>query len=530
MDMKQKALRLATVKARFGHGGGPEAIKRQHAAGKLTAWERVELLFDPGTFEELDLLTRPFRTGFEIDNREIPRDAMITGYGEINGRTVYAAAHDYTLAGGSQASTQMMKLAKVIEQARNEGYPYVGIIDSGGRRLQDRLGKFGYRVPICIDGCGGGQLDMFSPPIASGIIPQISLMLGPCYAGAAYIPMMSDFLIFRRKLSFMSIASPALLKAVTFQEVSQDEIGGALLHATTTGSCDILTDSDEEALQKCRKLLSFLPSNWKEKPPIIDTGDNPARRDEKLMGLVPQDPSQPMDMHRLITSIVDNGEFFEIGSLWAPNIITGYARMAGRTVGIVANNPMEAHGSLDANTCDKEAHFVRTCDCFNVPLIFLVDTPGFLPSLEQEQSREGLERHAAKPVFAICEASVPRIVLYIRKCYGAARLVMGSRGMGVDSVLAWPSGELRAMDLESMARQIYKKEIASANKADEVLASKVKFLEEQYEEPYNSAGLMAIEDIISPPTTRAVLINRLKRLSKKQHATRPWKKQSLIRL
>jgi len=530
MEMKKKIARLKSVKEKLSSGGSLEAIKKQRAAGKLTAWERMELLFDQGTFQELDLMARAFRTGFEIDNKETPRDAIIVGYGKINKRTVYAASYDYTVAGGSQASTQMMKLAKMIEHARNEGYPYVGIIDSGGRRLQDRVGKFGYRTPICIDGCGGGQLDMFSPPMASGIIPQICVMLGPCYAGAAYFPMMSDFLIFRRGVSFMSVASPALLKAVTFKDVTQEEIGGALLHATTTGSCDILAESDEEALQKCRELLGFLPSNWKEKPPVVDTGDDPARRDEKLVDLVPTDDSQPLDMHRLIASIVDNGEFFEIGKLWAPNLMTGYARLAGRTVGIVANNPRAAHGALNADSCDKEAHFIRTCDCFNVPLIFLVDTPGFLPSMEQEQSREGLERHAAKPVFAICEATVPRIVLYVRKCYGAARLVMGSRGMGVDSVLAWPSGELRPMDLKSLAMQIYPGETAGMTISDEVLDRKVELLAKQFEEPYNSAGLMAIEDIISPPTTRVVLINRLNRLLTKQDTRRPWKKQSLIRL
>ena len=530
MGKNQGSRQLEAVKARSSQGGGPEAVKKQHAAGKLTAWERVELLFDPGTFCELDLMAKPFKTGFEIDNKETPRDAIVVGYGKIFGRTVYAASYDYTVAGGSQSSTQMMKLAKVMEQARNEGYPYVGIIDSGGRRLQDRLGKFGYRVPICVDGAGGGQIDMFSPPMASGIIPQICLMLGPCYAGAAYIPMMSDFMVFRRGVSFMSVASPALLKAVTFKDVTQDEIGGALLHATTTGSCDILVDSDEEALQKCRILLSYLPSNWKEKPPVLDNGDDPERRDDTLEELASPDPPRPLDIRRLISSIVDNGVFFEIGALWAPGLITGYARLAGQTVGIVANNPMVAHGSLNADTCDKEAHFIRTCDCFNVPLIFLVDTPGFLPSLEQEQSREGLARHAAKPVFAICEATVPRIVLYIGKCYGAARLVMGSRGMGVDSVLAWPSAELWPMNMESLAKQIYKEEIANATKPEEFLAGKIGFLEGQFQEPYNSAGIMAIEDIISPPTTRAVLIERLKRLSKKQDAKKPWKKQGLIRL
>jgi len=530
MEEERRTPQLEEVKARCSRGGGPEAIQKQHAAGKLTAWERVELLFDPNTFCELDLMAKPFRTGFEIDHKEAPRDAIMVGYGKIDGRTVYAASYDYTVAGGSQASTQMMKMAKVMEQARNEGYPYVGIIDSGGRRVQDRLGKFGYRIPICVDGCGGGQIDMYSPPMASGIIPQICLMLGPCYAGAAYIPMMSDFMIFRRGTSFMSVASPALLKAVTFKDVTQEEIGGALLHATTTGSCDILVESDEEALQKCRNLLSYLPSNWREKPPVVENGDDLRRLDETLEELLPHDRAQPIDIYRLISSIVDHGVFFEIGKLWAPNLITGYARMAGQTVGIVANNPGVAHGSLNADTCDKEAHFIRTCDCFNVPLIFLVDTPGFQPSRDQEQSREGLSRHAAKPVFAICEATVTRIVLYVGKCYGAARQMMGSRGMGVDSVLAWPSAELWPMDMEALAKKIYREEIASATRPDEVLAGRVKVLVEQFKEPFNSAGIMAVEDIISPSATRPVLIERLKRLSQKQETNRPWKKQGLIRL
>jgi len=526
-----KISRLEGTRARLSQGGGPDAVRKQHALGKLTAWERVELLFDPGTFRELDMLAKPFRTGFDIDRKETPRDAIVAGYGEIFGRIVYVASYDYTVAGGSQSSMQMMKLAKVMEQARNEGYPYVGIIDSGGRRIQDRFGKFGYRVPICIDGCGGGQLDMFSPPMASGIIPQVCLMLGPCYAGAAYIPMMSDFLVFRKGLSYMSISSPALLKTVTYKEVTQDEIGSAVLHATVTGSCDFLAESDEEALAICRNLLSYLPSNWKEEPPFVETNDDSARTDPLLDELVSGNSSGPLDMHRVISSIVDAGNLFEVGRLWAPGLITGYARMAGRTVGIVANNPRIEHGSLNADICDKAAHFIRTCDCFNVPLIFLVDTPGFLPSREQEQSREGLARHAAKPVFAICEATVPRIIVYVGKCYGAARLVMGSRGMGVDSVIAWPGAELLPMDMESFARKAYSKDLGAVDDPDAFLAEKINYLKGRFEEPYNSAAIMAVEDVIAPSATRPVLISNLRRLSRKQDGPpRPWKKQGLIRL
>ncbi|MBA7649390.1 Propionyl-CoA carboxylase beta chain [subsurface metagenome] len=528
MNARQKFTEIEKEKARLSEGGGAPAIEKQHASGKLTAWERMEILFDPGTFHELDLLAKPFKTGFPIDNVEIPRDAVLTGYGEINGRMVYAYAYDYTIVGGSQGSMVVLKIGRVMERARNEGIPYVGIIDSGGRRIQDRYGMFGFRTPIRVEDCEETNVDMFGPPMASGVVPQISLMLGPCYAGTAYCPVMCDFLIFRRGIGFMSVASPSLLKAVTFQDVTQDEIGGALLHATTTGSCDILVDSDEEALNKCRQLLSFLPSNWREKPPFVDTGDDPNRKEEELLDLVPTDVSEPFDMYRLISLIVDKEEFFEIAPLYARNMIIGFARLAGQTVGIVANNPMVADGSLDANACDKEAHFIRTCDCFNIPLIFLVDTPGFLPSVEQEQSRDGLERHAAKPVFAICESTVVRIVIYVRKCYGAARLVMGGRGMDVDVVLSWPTGELRTANLESLAQLVYKDEIAKAEKTEELMLNKVQQLNQEFSEPYSSGGILAIEDVIDPRETRPILVNRLQRLSKKQEPVRPWRKHSLI--
>jgi acetyl-CoA carboxylase carboxyltransferase component len=499
MDMREKLDEFKAVQATLSFGGGKSAVDKQHAAGKLTAWERMDLLFDPGTFRELDLLAKPFKTGFDIDSRELPRDAIVTGYGSINGRTVYASCYDYTVSGGSQGSMQMMKLVKVMEQARKEGVPYVTIIDSTGRRIQDRFGKFGYRVPIRVDDCGEGNLDMFCPPMASGVIPQISLMLGPCYAGTAYCPIMSDFLIFRKGLSFMSVASPALLKSATGAVVTQDEIGGALLHATTTGSADLLVDSDEEAIAKCRELLGFLPSNWTEKPPVSETQDDPQRLAEALLSIIPAEEEKPLDMHRVISLIVDEGQFFEIAPLYAQNMITGFARLAGQTVGVVANNALVAGGSLDANSCDKEAHFIRTCDCFNIPLIFLVDSPGFLPSLAEEQSPDGIERHAAKPVFAICEATVPRIVVYVRRVFGSTRLVMGGRGMNVDSVIAWPF---------------------------------VQFHHGSYavKEPYTSGAIMAFEEVIDPQETRPILIERLHRLSGKQPESRPWRKHGLIQL
>ena len=389
MDMKTKLNEYRDVEAELSLGGGAKAIAKQHAVGKLTAWERMELLFDPETFRELDILAKPFKTGFDIDKRDIPRDAIVTGYGKVNGRTVYASCYDYTAVAGSQGSMQMMKLVKVMEQARKEGLPYVSIVDSSGRRIQDRFGKFGYRVPIRVDDCGEGNIDMFCPPMASGVIPQISLILGPAYAGTAYCPMMSDFLIFRKKLSFMSVASPTLLKTATGADVTQEEIGGAELHATTTGTADLLVDSDEEALEKCRQLLSYLPSNWTEQPPKHQTGDNAQRCEEELLAIVPKDNHNGIDMRRLISLVVDDGQFFEVAPLYAQNMLTGFATLNGKTVGIVANNSLVKDGVLDVDACDKHAHFVRTCDCFNVPIISLVDSPGFTAA---SKSAEGLEK------------------------------------------------------------------------------------------------------------------------------------------
>jgi len=525
---KEKLEELEHERKRLAQGGGQAQVKKQHSRGKLTAWERLERLFDAGKFVELNLWAKPLRTGFDIDEKELPRDALLTGYGEVNGRIVYAACSDYTVAGGSQGAMQLMKLGRVMQQARDEGVPYVGIIDSTGRRIQDVFGRWGFRAPIRLPGCEEGALDMFSPPMSSGVIPQISLMLGPCYAGTAYSPVMADFVIFRKGISFMSVASPSLLKAVTFADVTQEEIGGAWLHATTTGSCDILVETDEEALEKCRELLGFLPSNWRDTPQIIDTKDPANRREERLLQLVPSDPSQSYDIHDIITLLTDNHYFFELQSLYAKNMVTGFARFGGQVIGIVANNPIEKEGSLDANACDKAARFIRTCDAFNIPLIFLIDTPGFLPSVEQEQSPEGLERHAAKPIFAICEATVPMISIYVGKCYGAGRLVMGTREMGIDAAFAWPTAQIRPMDLKSLAKHIFQDEIVKSKDSEKLILRRAQWLEQEFREPYWSAGMMAVDDIINPRQTREVIVNTLGRLSGKQQPVRPWRKHALI--
>ena len=532
MEPTKKLQEIERKRAKIMQGGGEAAVEKLlRSRGKLTPLERIELLFDPGTFHEIGLWAKPLATGFgDIDKAEVSRDALIAGYGEINGRIVYATCYDPTVYGGSQAAMQFEKLGKTMQQATDEGVPYVGIVDSGGRRIQDLFGKWSFRAPIRVAGCEEGSLDMFCPPMASGVNPQISLVLGPSVAGTAYSPVMSDFVFFRKGTSHMALASPPLLKSVTFVDVTWEDIGGAVLHATTTGTCDVLVDSDEEALQKCRELLSFLPSNWKENPPFVATEDSDRRKEQSLISILPNDPSQPYDIHNIITLLVDNGYFFKLQALYATSMVVGFARLAGQAVGVVANNPMVNAGAIDANACDKEARFIRTCNAFNIPLLFLVDTPGFLPSIEQEQSREGLARHAAKPIYAICESTVPKITIYVRRCYGDGRLIMGTREMGIDVAFAWPTAEIRPMDLESLAKQIYQEEVTGAKDPAEVVESKIQQLGEKFEEPYLSGSTLAIDDIIDPRETRAILAKTLKRLSKKQEPARPWRKYGLTPL
>jgi acetyl-CoA carboxylase carboxyltransferase component len=528
--MKEMLKKLEENRKRLEPGGGPADIEKQHGRGKLTAWERIEKLFDPGTFHEIGLWTQPMKTGFDIDDRELPRDSVIIGCGEINGRDIYAYAHDFTVLAGTQSTIQNSKVARAMEQAMEEGIPLVGMVDSGAIRIHDLFGRSGFKIPVRGSPVGGGGGFMYYPPLMSGVVPHISLMLGPCYAGSAYSPIMADFVIMRRNIAFMSVASPPILKAVTFVDVTEEEIGGALLHSEVTGSNDLLVDSDEEAISGCQELLSYLPSNWKELPPVVDTGDDPRRTDEKLLDLVPVDVSQPYDMHEVIASIVDTGRFFELQALYAPNMIIGFGRLAGRTVGIIANNPAVGDGCVDVNSSDKEARFIRFCDCYNIPLVFLVDTPGFLPSLEQEQNRDGLERNAAKPIFAICEATVPRITVYVRRCWGAGRLVMGTERMGCDAVYAWPTADMRVEGFEHAADKLYGAEIEAAKSPEEMRRDLMQRIRDEYATPYQLAGIQGTDDVIDPRATRPVLINTLDRLSKKLEPARPWRKHSLIPL
>ena len=511
-------------------GGGDKEIEKQHKQGKLTARQRLELLLDPGTFQEIELWIKPIKTGFNIDQKVLAGDAVITGFGQINGRNVYAYSHDFTVVGGSMSSGQDHKVTRLIEMAMEAGLPYIGIVDSGGVRIHDLFGRSAFR-PIQAGRLGiGGTSGIFAgPSLASGQIPQISLMLGPCYAGSAYSPTLADFIIMQKETCYMSVASPQLLKTVTYRDVTQEEIGGAELHATVTGTADYLAKSDEEAIEFCRELFAYLPLNCYQNPPVAETTDNPDRQEERLLQIVPGDPSSPYDMHEVIRLIVDDGKFTEIMGLFAGSMIIGFARMNGKTVGIVANNPADNNGILTIDTCDKEARFIRFCDAFNIPIVFLVDTPGFMSSVEQEKSEDGLIRTAARPVFAIAEATVPMITLYIGRCFGTARLIMGTPRLGMDMVYSWPSARVARMDPEKAVEIIYAQEITTSIEPEAIKKQKLTELFEHYiTYPLHAAEQQMVHDIIDPRSTRSVIIRTLNNLENKKPAPGPWRKHSLI--
>ena len=528
-DIQRKISDLEDRRNRLFEAGGKKQIDRHHQMGKLTARERLEILFDDSTFEEMNLWIRPIKTGFDIDEKGIPGDGNITGFGKVNNRSVYAYCHDFTVLGGTMSSGHDHKSTKIMEMALESRVPYIGIVDSGGVRIHDLFGRPAFK-PILAGKCVGGTSSIYAAPaLCSGVIPQISLLLGPCYAGSAYSPTMADFIIMRKGISFMSVASPELLKTVTSADVTRDDIGGAELHAAVTGTADYLAESDEEALEACRELMSYIPLNNEEGAPIVDTGDDPNRRESRLLEIVSPDLSRPYDMHEVIGSIVDKDQFFELQALFAESIIIGFSRFNGRTAGIVANNPSEDGGSLSIGACDKAARFIRWCDAFNVPIIFLVDTPGFSSSVEEEQSGDGLIRTSAKLVFAICEASVPMITIYLGKCFGTARMIMGSLRMGVDMAYSWPTAQVARMDPEQAVGIIYKKEIDSSKNPEEVRKERLSELLRDYVNyPYHAAELLMVNDIIDPRDTRIKIIRTLDQLKNKKPSRVIPKKHSLI--
>ena len=487
-------------------GGGQRRIDKQHAKGKMTARERIDALLDAGTFQEL----RPFAITPSDDREPIPGDGVVSGYGEINGRTVFVYAQDFTVRGGSVSLTHARKIVQVQEMARKNGAPIIGLLDSGGARIQEGI--------LSLQGYG----EVFRQnALASGVIPQISVMLGPCAGGAAYSPALTDFIIMTEETSMVFITGPKVVKSVTGEEIDHLGLGGAQVHTTVSGVGHLLGQDEEDSLVLTRRLLSYLPSNNVEDPPFEPTDDDPYRVAEELNMLVPEDPHVPYDMRTVILNVVDRDSFFETQGGWAQNAIVGFARMAGQAVGIVAQQPMVMAGVLDINASDKISRFVRFCDAFNLPLITFVDSPGFLPGVAQEHG--GIIRHGAKALYAYIEATVPKLSVVTRKAYGGAYIVMSSKSIGADLHLAWPSAEIAVMGPEGAVNILHRRELTDADDPDALREELVRAYRDEYTNPYRAAEYGILDDVIEPATTRGRLIAALRAIRSPMH-DRPAKK------
>ncbi len=504
--------RLEKLEKEARAGGGKKRIQQQHDSGKLTARERIDLLFD--SFHETDLFVQHHCTNFGIDKTSIPADAVITGYGKVNGRTVCAYAQDFTVKGGTLGEMHARKICRVMDLAMAMKVPMVGLIDSGGARIQEG-----------VDALDGYGKIFFRNSCASGIIPQISAIMGPAAGGAVYSPAMTDFVFMVKGTSHMHITGPDVVKAVTGEEINTEELGGAMTHNTKSGVAQFAGNSDEQVIAEIKKLLSYLPQNNDEKPPDIPSTDSPDRTDPTLGDIIPENPRQAYDMKRVIRSIVDNGEFLEPSRLYAPNIITCFARLNGHVVGIIASQPNHLAGALDINASDKATRFIRFCDAFNIPLLTLVDVPGYLPGSHQEWG--GIIRHGAKLLWCYTEATVPKITLIARKAYGGAYIAMCSQSLGADYCLAWPQTEIAVMGAEGAAAIIYRNEIKTADDPKAMKAEKIEEYRQLLYNPYVAARQGYINAVIRPQDTRPTIISALEALHNKKEI-RPARKHGNI--
>jgi acetyl-CoA carboxylase carboxyltransferase component len=506
MTAEQKLAQLQELKAAFAQGGGPKRVEAQHARGKLTARERIDLLLDPGSFDEIDALVRPRGSAAGAETGE----AVVTGWGKIEGRPAYVFSYDFTLYGGSLSEAVAEKILKVMDLAMMTGAPLVGIQDSGGARIQDG--------PESLRGFG----EIFAMnTLASGVIPQISVIMGPSAGGAVYSPAITDFCFMTEGSGQMYITGPDVIRAVTGEEVTHEELGGADAHATRSGVAHFAVAGEEETLAEVRRLLSFLPSNNAEDTPARPTNDDPDRVEDDLLSIVPAEPNRPYDVREVIDRIVDDGDFMEVHELWAANIVVGFGRMGGKSVGFVANQPMHLAGSLDINAARKAARFVRFCDCFNIPLITLVDVPGYLPGISQEYG--GIITHGAKLLFAYSEATVPKIAVLLRKAYGGAYLVMSSKHLRGDMNFAWPTGEVAVMGPEGAVNIVYRDEMAKAKDPEARRKELVEEYREKFASPYVTAGRGFLDDVIDPRRTRSKIIRALEMLQNKADRNPPKK-------
>lgn len=514
--MSEKLDLLRSKRAKIEESGGAKRIEKQHQQGKLTARERLNLLFDAGTFVEIDAFVKHRCTNFGMEKVDAAAEGVITGYGRVNGRVVYAYAQDFTVVGGSLGEMHASKICKVQENALKMGCPVVGLNDSGGARIQE-----------AVDALSGYGNIFFNNTISSGVIPQISAIMGPCAGGAVYSPALTDFVYMVEKTSQMFITGPQVIKAVTGEEVTSEALGGAQTHNQTSGNAHFKAATDQECIEHIRALLSFLPSNNMEKVPTVETNDDPNRVCENLNEIIPDSPNKAYDMLNLMAELVDNGEVVEVLKDYAKNIITAFARFNGESVGIIANQPNQMAGCLDINASDKAARFIRTCDCYNIPILTIVDVPGFLPGTSQEYG--GIIRHGAKMLYAYSEATVPMVTVITRKSYGGAYLAMASKHLGADMIFAWPTAEIAVMGPDGAANIIFKNEISDSENPAQTRAEKIQEYKEEFATPYKAAERGYVDDVIEPAHTRSRIIDAFQMLSTKS-VQRPPKKHGNIPL
>ena len=510
MSTNDKLKRLQELRKKTLEGGGPERLQRQHDRGKLSARERLDVLLDPGSFVELDRFVEHRSSDFGLDRQRIPGDGVVTGYGKVDGRTVYVFSQDFTVFGGSLSEAHAEKICKIVDLAVRNGGPVIGLNDSGGARIQEGVASL------------GGYAELFwRNTMASGVVPQLSAILGPCAGGAVYSPAITDFNFKVQGVSHMFVTGPNVVKTVTHEDVSFEDLGGARVHATTSGVAHFSRPTEVECLQSIRELLSYLPANNSEPPPRKSTEDPLDRADEDLLKVIPDLPTQPYDMHEVIRRVVDDGAFLEVHAGWAGNLITGFARLGGRPVGVIANQPAVLAGVLDIDASRKGARFVRFCDAFNIPLVTFEDVPGFLPGVAQEHG--GIIVHGAKLLFAYCEATVPKLTVITRKAYGGAYDVMSSKHIRGDLNLAWPTAEIAVMGPKGAVEILYRREIAEAEDP-EVRASELEAeFRETFAHPYLAARRGFLDDVIDPRETRSRLISGLEMLEEKRDRNPPRK-------
>jgi propionyl-CoA carboxylase beta chain len=510
--MKDILKKLEEKREQARAGGGKKRVDSQHKKGKLTARERLEMLLDPDSFEEWDMFMEHRCTDFGMNEQTIPGDGVVTGYGNINGRLVFVFSQDFTVFGGSLSEAHAEKISKIMDKAMSVGAPVIGINDSGGARIQEGVASL------------AGYADVFVRNVmASGVIPQVSLIMGPCAGGAVYSPAMTDFIFMVRDSSYMFVTGPDVVKTVTHEEVTLEELGGAATHSSKSGVADLAFENDAEALLQMRRFMDFLPANNREAPPLRDTDDSADRLEKSLDTLVPAEANKSYDMKELIAKVVDDGDFFELQPDFAGNIIIGLARMEGSTVGVVANQPMVLAGCLDMDSSRKAARFVRFCDCFNIPLVTFVDVPGFLPGTAQEYG--GIITHGSKLLFAFTEATVPKVTVIVRKAYGGAYDVMSSKHLRGDVNYAWPTAEIAVMGPKGAVEIIFRDEIGNKKKIEK----RTKDYKDRFASPFAAAHRGYIDDVIMPHNTRRRLCRALAMLRDKEQEN-PWKKHPNIPL